>query len=348
MSQKKFFFNISLANVISTFAVVYMHANNPVLLNDPVDTLRWLSSNVIECVCYFAVPVFLMISGATLMDYRERYSTKQYFIIRCKKTVIPFIFWSIFSLVFLLVLGRRQLADLTFFGVIKGILNTEYMPIYWFFLTLFEAYLLIPVISLIPKEKRMSIFFYVMVVGFFFQMVIPFLNTAMGCGIPEVITFPIATTYMWFIFAGYYFQNKEFTQRERMIIYAVGLFGLLLHMLGTQIASRRAGELVKIFKGSPKLPNLLYTVAVFVLIKEISKKIPEGSWMRKLVLFIAPYSFGIYLTHRYMLNFIAWYDPADTGDLLYRLFVPFAVVPSCIFGVWIIRHIPVVGKYLVP
>lgn len=39
----------------------------------------WLTANVIECVFYFAVPVFFMITGATLLDYNEKYNLSVFF-----------------------------------------------------------------------------------------------------------------------------------------------------------------------------------------------------------------------------------------------------------------------------
>lgn len=48
-----------------------------------------------ETVFYFVVPIFFMISGATLMDYRDRYNTKDFFIKRGLCTFIPFIVWSL-------------------------------------------------------------------------------------------------------------------------------------------------------------------------------------------------------------------------------------------------------------
>ena len=87
---------ISVLNVMAAVAVIMMHAN----VSFWVDKTKpyWDTANVIESVFYFAVPVFFMLTGATLIDYHERYSTKEFFLKRFKKTVIPFIGWSVFSL----------------------------------------------------------------------------------------------------------------------------------------------------------------------------------------------------------------------------------------------------------
>ena len=91
---------ITLLSVISAIAVVMIHVNAACLGNVGAENRYWFGAIVIDCISCSAVPIFFMISGANLLDYRERYSTKEYFIKRIKKTVIPFIVWSIVILIY--------------------------------------------------------------------------------------------------------------------------------------------------------------------------------------------------------------------------------------------------------
>lgn len=68
---------LDLLNVLAIVAVIAMHCNG--LVHGNPMTRAWNTSLVVECICYFAVPIFFMISGANLMKYRERYSTKVFF-----------------------------------------------------------------------------------------------------------------------------------------------------------------------------------------------------------------------------------------------------------------------------
>lgn len=80
---------ITVLSVLSCIAVVYLHIND-CFWNFSYENY-WISANIIESIFYFAVPVFFMISGCTLIDYRNKYSTKIYFKKRINKTLIPFI-----------------------------------------------------------------------------------------------------------------------------------------------------------------------------------------------------------------------------------------------------------------
>ncbi len=58
---------ISFASFISAMSVVFIHSNK--CFWDFSSTARyWKTANIIECFFYFAVPVFFMITGATLID----------------------------------------------------------------------------------------------------------------------------------------------------------------------------------------------------------------------------------------------------------------------------------------
>lgn len=72
-----------ILNIIACLAVCYLHCNGGV--HSFSNTRFWKESLVIEVLCYFAVPIFIMLSGATLLKYKERYTTKQYFKKRIEK-----------------------------------------------------------------------------------------------------------------------------------------------------------------------------------------------------------------------------------------------------------------------
>ena len=68
---------LDILNIIACIAVLYLHCNGGV--HSFSNTRLWKECLIIEVLCYFAVPIFVMLSGATLLRYRERYSTKIYF-----------------------------------------------------------------------------------------------------------------------------------------------------------------------------------------------------------------------------------------------------------------------------
>ena len=76
MSEKKRYAYFDYLSIAACIAVLYMHHNG--LAHHYEKSAMWLISMGIECLCFWAVPVFFMISGAKLMNYRERHTTKEF------------------------------------------------------------------------------------------------------------------------------------------------------------------------------------------------------------------------------------------------------------------------------
>ena len=83
-----FYFNV--LNVIACVAVIMLHCNSCFWLGPSAGEEIWITSTFIESLMYWAVPVFYMLTGAKLMDYREHMTTKEYFKKRVKKRLFPF------------------------------------------------------------------------------------------------------------------------------------------------------------------------------------------------------------------------------------------------------------------
>lgn len=74
-------------NIAACFSVIALHCNQMVHTWQPGK--NWLLALLIEVLFYWVVPVFLMLTGATFMRYRDRYDTKTFLSKRIKRTVIP-------------------------------------------------------------------------------------------------------------------------------------------------------------------------------------------------------------------------------------------------------------------
>ena len=55
----------------------------------------WISANAIESIFYFAVPMFALWIGATLLDFNEKYGLIEYYHRRFIKVILPLISWNI-------------------------------------------------------------------------------------------------------------------------------------------------------------------------------------------------------------------------------------------------------------
>lgn len=332
---------ISLLSVISAISVVYLHANGCFWTFSKYR--YWFTANIIECIFFFAVPIFFMITGANLIDYQDKYSTKEYFKKRIKKAFIPFVIWSVLGFIFYVLMKMRGLSGVDFNFIFNSIFTSPAVTIYWFFISLFGIYLCIPLFASVEKKKRNTIFLYVAVTSIIINSLIPFIIDVFHLKISFGIPFFVGQSYIIYVLLGYLLDKNELNKKYRIIIYILGIIGLLLHIVGTYYLSMKAGMIVRTFKGYCNIPSLMYSVSIFVFVKQISKKITK--W--KFIEFLARYTFPIYLIHIYFLDFINRVFKLNSFSILYRIGMPILIIPLCILIAWLLRKIPVV-KNIVP
>ena len=336
---------LSLASVISAFAVVMLHTNGCFWTFSK--ERYWITANVIESVMYFAVPVFFMISGATLIDYRERYTTKQFVVKRLKKTLIPFIAWSVIGVVYMVATdywGMEWTLE-WFNSVWLRIININVISIYWFFGALFSVYLCIPVLSAISKELRNKVFIYIIVAVFVIDSLAPFLCRVFSIEYASKVTIPVGGGYIIYVLLGYILSKVSLSLKQYIMVYGMAIAGLIMHIVGTYCLSYNAGYIVQTFKGYLNVPCILYSVGVFVLFKQLGEKI-KNQRVIDLIDWVSQYTFAVYLLHWFVMNVIVRKFYVDIRSMWYRLGAPIIIFAICIMITWIVRRIPILKKIL--
>ena len=351
---------ISFINVIAAFSVVLLHADGGFWHYE--GNPFWPVANVIDAVFYFAVPIFFMLSGATLIDYRKRYSTKDYFKKRFSKTVIPFLFWSLFAMLWA---SRKVLWAMitgapndglkwTVGSVIDGIVNTKFLDIYWFFIPLFCIYLLIPLLAEIPENRRIKVFSYIIVISVILNYMIPFALSLSGKYGGFSMEWPVKIYYgfefMIYPLIGYVLHKQELKLKFRLIIYAAALAGMMTQLLGTYYDTKQIGiTSYLLFKGYYHLPCLLYAAGVFLFLKNIALRI-KSEKVNHFFAYFQGYTFPLYLIHRYFLDVFAenlHYVHIEQYSLLYVIGATVLAVLLSILTTMLLRKIPVL-RHIVP
>lgn len=286
-----------------------------------------------------------MLTGATLMDYREKYDTKTFFKKRFSKTLIPFIAWSLIALVWKVAIKQME-APIGPRSLINLIINTQIIDVYWFFIPLFAVYLCIPALSLLRKKQQALL--YMTFAAIIFNVVLPFFASLVGINWNSSLSFPLLSGYLVYPVLGYLLSQNELSKKQRLLLYVGGIIGTCWRYVATIIASDAAGELVRQGWGYVSLPCLLEAVAVFVFFKHLKLRLLANSpRAQSLVSKVTSCSFGVYLLHM----IVFWYGLKLTGlngsDLAWRVIGPFAAYAVCLLLTYLGKQIPVL-RYLLP
>jgi surface polysaccharide O-acyltransferase-like enzyme len=128
---------ISILRTLACMMVVVLHiATNLLGTYDQ----NWMAGNVYDSFTRACVPIFIMISGATLLSRHEPLSV--YFRKRALRIIPPLLFWSVFYLAWRTFSGEH--IDNWMLAIFKG--PTMYHL--WYFYALIGMYLFIPVLRI--------------------------------------------------------------------------------------------------------------------------------------------------------------------------------------------------------
>lgn len=340
--------SVDILNILACVAVIFLHVNGAVWAFSY--ERYWTTSLVIECVFFWAVPVFFMLSGATLMDYRQRYNTGTFFKRRFSKTLIPFLFWSFISILWAIFsqhsLPIETLTDWRSF--IDAVFNTKGLSIYWFFIPLFALYLCFPLLSSIPEKARKSVFGFAFVYAFISTSCLPLLFSILSIPYNSAITSPLnGGGYLMFVLLGYLLTHITLTKRQALLVYLLGAFGLLLRYVGTLMRSYAIGSIDQLFYGYSNFPSVVLAAAVFLWFWRKDWSFFSTPSRIRILRTISGASFGIYLIHFYFLRFFVDFFALDMRSWIWRIFgVPLVYLIS-LLAVLIMKKIPLI-KRLVP
>lgn len=347
-NNKKYILYFDLLNIFACFAVVALRVNGAV--HTFAKTRNWVSCMFIEALFYFAVPVFFMLTGATLMNYRKRYDTGAFFKKRIFKTFVPFMIWSIIGICWSIFYTKgMKISDInTPAKFISAVINCKGMGIYWFFPALFSVYLTIPLFSLVDEDKRIGkkgIFTYLILVYIMLNVLLPFVCRLTGIQWNSALNAVSCGGYVVWFLIGYLLANTDINKKFRILIYILGLIGFFMYFYLTVQNSFKTGRFDKTYAGYMNIPAIFMGTAVFVFFK-------YGKWnfidkhekAVRLVRNLSAASFGVYLIHYYLKDFSIRHFGIDPRNTLYRIVGTFIIYGLSVIIVRVIQKSSVIRK----
>lgn len=320
-------------------AVCFLHCNGGV--HKFSNTRGWKECLVIEVLCYFAVPIFVMLSGATLLKYRERYTTKEYFIKRAKKILVPWVIWSLITY----IIQNKNLNLLNFANkfIYGGIEAT-----YWFFPLIIYLYCLIPIFSILTeKEEYRKIMWGIVVFIFAIQSVFQPILSMLHIKFPTILNYMTGqNAYIIYILLGYLLSTTKLNKKNKGTIYILAIMAVITRYLYTMFASMNSGTLNKDSWGYTTFSGLFPAIAVFIFIKDINwEEILNRLKIKPIYISnLAKCSFGIYLIHVLVRSKIVPLLSINTQSYFGRLIFPILLYSICAIMVYFIKKIPILRK----
>lgn len=336
---------LDILNIVAIVSVLLMHHNGNV---HTFSTDRgWLTSLVVECVCYFAVPLFLMISGATLLGYKEKYDTKTFFKKRALKVFIPAIAWMLIMFVWHTLIVRDLVIESWSPAYLINVFMTSgECSIYYYLFIIMGLYLTIPLITPLAEKKNRNSLWYGVGVFFIFNTLLPDLLALAGVHWNTSFSLQIGG-YVIYLFLGYLLSTAKISKKRAYLLYVGAILAIVYRYAMTAIMSHQLGDVDRTTWGYTTFHTMILASAVFVFVKrlpldKISAKV--GGVLARL----AGCSFGIYLAHLIIMHYELMALRAMFGmeatSWVYRFVCPFLTYAISVLVVMALKKIPLIKK----
>ncbi|MBV7272490.1 acyltransferase [Clostridium thailandense] len=306
---------IDILRATAFIFVVAQHTVGGLSNNKNISVLDYSILKFIYVIAQTAVPIFLFISGLSLLYvYSEKFDWKKYYIKRIKYVLIPYIVWSAINIYKLKDMQKFQ-------SFLMQLVSGNAAFHLWYMGMILRLYLIFPIILLIAKKVHASnikiriIIFIGLTILYYYvskytnvieNSVTSFLFKSPDELQRKAVSISPVFWYLYFVLGMYLALNYEYIKdkvlKNKNIIFAVYL-PLLVYAYLHEVKYNNIQFIRPLW--------ILYVVAsilVFYIISDIfANKLKIYIFMR----YISDYSFAAYMAHVlviiYIINHATWY-----------------------------------------
>jgi surface polysaccharide O-acyltransferase-like enzyme len=292
---------VDLIRTVAIFLVILLHASiesNPNLdLMSPQAVTLWWTSNVYDSIARTAVPLFIILTGALLLQpTKTEEPLRVFFKKRWNRIGIPVLFWgAIFFAWDFLVKGQPATAQY----VAQGILAGPYVH-FWYVYVLVGLYLITPLIRIVVAHANWQTIRYFLAIWFVGTGILPLLTLIAGIS-PQAVWFKL-NVFLLIGLLGYFvlgaYIAKLTLRRTTLSILLVA--STAFTVFGTYFIIATLGEQYsQFFLDASSFSVIIASVSLFLILasvptKKIETRFPKGN---RVLQVISENTLPIYLFH---------------------------------------------------
>lgn len=345
-----------LLRVFATLAVIVLHVNGSHMADVAVTSTSWAVFNLYSGLVRWCVPVFVMLSGMFLLDPKAGRSLPKLFFHNCLRIFLALLFWgAVYAMVdYAAAQGLSSVTLRGFWNAVLGVLQGSSHYHLWFLYVILGLYFVTPILRAFCRGASKADFHYFFAFTFLWVSLLPFAFRIWPNATAVLRTWyyqfnvHLVLGYVGYYVAGYYLREYTISRLTEAIVYVLGVLGAVVTVWGTRVLSLRAGALVGDLYDHLSPNIVFFSVAVVVLFRYVLGVSDERSRRQRLA-GVARLSFGIYLVHDLFIQLFAHlgittltFHPALSVPLLTA-----AVFLLSFALVWLIYHIPFLGRWLI-
>lgn len=313
------------SRILAIFAVVVLHVAAGVVTGNEIGSEYWWIGNIYNSLVRWCVPVFVMISGALMLDTSKNEELTVFYKKRLSRILIPIIVWSVFYSAWAVLKASIKGEQLYLTDLLNRVLSG--MPHYhmWFLYMILIMYLLTPFFRPIVanfSKRDLTL----LTVFTFLLAAINFAYIMVTSAEPRPALF-----INWFLlYIPYYFLGhlirEDDVPRSSVLLWSTFVVSALVTSVGCYLVSTRIGlDSGLYFYGYLSVSVIPMSISTMYLLKKISTPIISSEFTKKM----SALTLGVYLIHPVLLETINQLG-YGANDYKYSFSVP--IIASIIFA----------------
>ncbi|MPM13097.1 O-acetyltransferase WecH [bioreactor metagenome] len=338
---------IDILKSIAIFGVLTIHATFAGLAGS-VASANWFASVFWGSIVRASVPIFLMCSGALLLDPKKELPLSVLYRKNLLRILVALFFWATAYKFYGLVVSGNGISLGNIIQSVKEVMTFQHEFHLYYLHIMILVYVCLPVTRIITAGSTKQQLRYLLAVWFVLGIVFPiakeFWPFTLLSGIPLQWMMNMSYSAIGYGILGYYITNH--TQWKTGFYLLLFFCGFLCVFGGTAAMSIRTGALYQLFWEGMS-PGVCFMAAglfgaVTVLSRNRNRRHPVAEKISKA-------SFCVYLVHIFFLNIFTGLGFTVTLlPCLISIPILVLVVFLCSYAVYLIlSRIPVVNEYLI-
>ncbi len=285
------------ARAFAVFAVIVIHVAAPLTLDEAhVGSFDWWTGNIYVSLALWCVPVFVMLSGALLLDRDREASLSQFYRKRASRVLIPLLFWSLFYTAKTALAGIAAGEDFSAYSLAVKLLSGNPSYHMWFIYMIVGLYVFTPFLRKIARQSSRHELVFLTCLLFVMAAITQALLTNSGAAEPpdgDLLWIDWFLLYLPYFLAGYLINTAKATPDVRMaclVLLLAAAFASIGYLLLTKNSGLLKGRYFYQYLSVPVIPMAL---SAMIILRRVSAPIISSTVSARL----AQLSLGIYLIH---------------------------------------------------
>lgn len=353
-SKTERIYSFDIIRIIAALMVIMIHTAGVFVSVKDSGCLAFVAGNFFDSLSQIAVPLFLMLSGALMLDERKEFTVKKS-IVSALNIFALLGLWSLFYAVtytFLMPVFKGKAISFDKLDFLSDLLLGHYHL--WYLYLIIGLYLITPLLRLFVKKSNMKILTYFIAMAMAVRFIPVLLNTlcinvfglTLFGDFVNKFKMGYISAYIVYYVLGWFVANCEFTKKQRIGIYASGILGFGLTFGFNEIFRHSNPKIYESMYSASSVTIFCAALATFTFFFYLFKGKTFGR-ASGFVAYLSKLTFGVYLIHeifRYVLEILLKHR---IPNALVYIFICFTLTAIVSFTVtFVMSKIPLVKKLI--